>query len=254
MSPSHPLAGWKPPVELDLPLPRPVRLTNGGILLYAVSALLLVVGAAGALWFAQASRDWQVETQRMRAKGRWADAAVTRLWRDADDSGDYHMDYKFTADGRQYEGHATVEGDYWARLHELSPLIVRYLASDPAHHYLIDFPPSAPPVWLAFFAGGVIVITGAVPALAVRRQRHLLKEGRPAPATVTRLRNLRSQHGERNMVSYQFALPGGGIWQGRSRVQGRSVPLGSVICVLYDPHYPHRNAAYPLRAVRLGAN
>jgi hypothetical protein len=87
--------------------------------------------------------------------------------------------------------------------------------------------------------------------IKVRRQRHLLEDGRPAPAVVTRLRTWRTQHGTRNIVYYQFALPDGAPCKGRSNVEGRSIPKDTVICILYDPDNPRRSAPYPLCTVKL---
>jgi hypothetical protein len=244
MSPSKPPDGWKPPAELDRPLPRPVGLTSAGILLCVLPVLLLAGGALGAFHLSQARRAAQADVRRWRIEGGWADAAVTRLSRSAEDSGDYLVDYEFKADGRVYSAQLSVDGDSWAHLHHLSPLLVRYLRSDPARHYVTAFPPGIAPAWPPFFVGGAGAAACLWLVLQVRRQRRLLKSGLPAPAVVTSLRKL-------SIVHYQFDLPGGGVCKGWSRVEDKFIRQGSAICVLYDPRYPRRNAPYPLRAVRV---
>jgi Protein of unknown function (DUF3592) len=253
MSPSKLWVGWKPPRELDRPLPRPVRLTGGGILLYVLSAVLLAGGVMGAIWLDGKWRAQQAEARRMIDEGRQTEGAVTRLWRGGEDSEDYRVDYRFTVHGRDYDGYAIIGGEYWQRLHLLSPIPVRYLPSDPTHSYPSDDPPSPLPAWVPFLIGGIFAATGAWMPLKVRRQRRLLERGRPAPAVVRRLRKWRTTNETQNFIYYEFALAGGGVCKGRSSVNRKTMSAGSVICILYDPDDPRRNAAFPLFAVRLAA-
>ena len=85
----------------------------------------------------------------------------------------------------------------------------------------------------------------------VRREWQLVANGRPAPAVVTRLRRRRTQHGAQNIVHYEFPLIGGGACQGHYNIARKSMPEGSVICVLYDPDNPRRSAPYPMCLVKL---
>jgi hypothetical protein len=93
---------------------------------------------------------------------------------------------------------------------------------------------------------------GGLLPLTVRRQRHLLADGRPAPAVVTRYSRLQTEHGAQNIVYYEFALLGGGTCKGRASTN-RRLPVGSAICVLYDPDNPRRSAPYPMCLVKLAA-
>ncbi len=247
MSPSKPPEGWRPPAELDRPVPRPIRLTRAGILLYVLSALLLAGGFLVAAWLSGVVRAERAEAHRLAVEGRWADAAVTRLSRSGEDEGDYLVDYRFAANGRDHSGQVSVDGGRWKRLHVLSALLVRYLPSDPAHHYVTEFPPGVTPGWLPLLAGGAIAGAGVLLPLQVRRQRRLLRDGSPALATVTRVRPRR----QRNIVHYRFDLPGGGCCEGRSTMGGKAMSNDDAICVLYDPHHPRRNAVYPLSEVRV---
>ena len=70
---------------------------------------------------------------------------------------------------------------------------------------------------------------------------------------VTRMRKRHTQHGAYNVVYYQFALPEGGVCQGRCNVGGKVMPKDSVICILYDPENPRRSAPYPLSLVKLAS-
>ena len=82
--------------------------------------------------------------------------------------------------------------------------------------------------------------------MLLRKQMQLLTEGRPAPGIVTRHR--RTKDG--TIIRYEFALLNGATAKGRGQTR-RPPPIGSRICVLYDPENPRRNAPYPLYLVRL---
>jgi hypothetical protein len=190
----------------------------------------------------------------MLAEGRETDGVVTRLWLGGGKSNEHRVAYRFAVDGRDHSGHATIRSGYWKSLHTGSPMAVRYLPSEPAHNYPSANPPSPTPAWLPFLVGGMFSLAGVLMPLQVRRQRHLLEDGRPAPAVVTRLRKWRTQHGTQNVVYYQFALPDGSVCKGRSNVHGRSMAVDSVICILYDPDNPRRSAPYPLCSVKLATD
>jgi hypothetical protein len=243
--------GWKPPEGLNRSWPRPAVLTGRGVMLYVLAALMLVGGVFGAVWIARESWRQRTEARRMVAAGRDSEGAVTRLWRHDGKSPDFRVAYKFAVDGRDYTGHASVGSGYWMSLHVGSPIAVRYLPSAPARNFPAAYPPTPTPAWLAFLIGGMGAVAGVLLPLKVRRQRHLLEDGRPAPAVVARVRRLRSQHGTQNIVYYQFALPDGGVCKGRSNCHDRSMLKDSVICILYDPDNPRRSAPYPLCTVKL---
>lgn len=246
--------GWKPPAGLDRSWPRPAVLTGRGILLYVLSALILAGGFVGAVLVARGIRLQQAEAHRMIAEGRETEGAVTRLWRTGEKSDEHRVAYRFSADGRDLTGRATIGSRYWNSLRAGSPIAVRYLPSAPAHNYPSASPPRPTPIWVPFVIGGILIGCSVAMPFQVRRQRHLLEDGRPAPAEVTRLRKMRTQHGVQNIVYYQFALPGGGVCKGRANCYPHAMPAGSVICVLYDPDNPRRSAPYPLCAVKLAAN
>jgi hypothetical protein len=223
-------------------------------MIYVLSALFVAGGVIGAVLIAREIRGQQAQARLMRAEGRETEGVVTRLWRGGGKSDEHRVAYRFTVDGRDRTGRATIRSGYWKSLQVGSAIPVRYLPSDPAHNYPSANPPAPTLAFVPFLFGGVFVVTGALLPLKVRRQRHLLEDGRPAPAVVTRMRKFRSQHGAHNVVYYQFALPEGGICKGRYNVEGRFMPKDSVICILYDPDNPRRSAPYPLCTVKLPAN
>jgi hypothetical protein len=243
--------GWTPPEGLNRSWPRPVGLTGRGIVMYVLSAVFLAGGVIAGVAMASEGRRQQTEARRMSAEGQETGGVVTRLWRSGDKSDDHRVAYRFTLDGRDRTGQATIGSGYWKSLRTGQPIAIRYLPSAPAHNYPSASPPSPMPAWLPFLLGGIFAVCGLLMPFQVRRQRHLLEDGRPAPAVVTRMRRRRSQHGSQNLVYYQFALPDGSVCQGRSNVEGKSFPEGSVICILYDPDNPRRSAPYPLCTVKL---
>ena len=246
--------GWTPPEGLNRSWPRPTALTGRGIAMYAMSALFVVGGVIGGVLIARQIRGQQAQERLIRAEGRETGGVVTRLWRGGGKSDEHRVAYRFTVDGRDRTGRATIGSGYWSSLRDGSPIAVRYLPSNPAHCYPSASPPEPTPAFVPFLFGGVFIVCGVLMPLKVRRQRHLLEDGRPAPAVVTRMRRWRTQHGAHNVVYYQFALPEGGVCKGRCNVEGKVLPKDSVICILYDPDNPRRSAPYPLCSVKLAAD
>jgi hypothetical protein len=247
--------GWTPPEGLNRSRPRPVVLNGRGIMLHVLAVLMLLGGVAGAVWIARESRRQQAQARLMVAEGRETAGVVTRLWRSGGKSDEHRVAYRFAVDGLDRNGHANLGSGYWNSLRVGSPITVRYLPSAPARNFPAAQPPSPTPSWMALLVGGMGLLAGGLLPLQVRRQRHLLEDGRPAPAVVTRQRRWHTQHGTQNTVYYQFALPDGGIRRGRANVHGKSMPgVDSVICVLYDPDNPRRSAPYPLCTVKLDTN
>jgi hypothetical protein len=110
------------------------------------------------------------------------------------------------------------------------------------------------PRGVPYWASPVVAIGLALSALArlytLRRQWMLLSEGRGALARVTRSKKVRSRHGPRYVVYYEFRLMSGAVSSGHD-TSTKSPPLdGTTICVVYDPDRPNRSARYPLALVR----
>jgi Protein of unknown function (DUF3592) len=248
------LEGWTPPEGLNRSWPRPVRLTAQGIALFVLCGLISIGGVAGAVLLVQESRREESEALRMAAQARDTQGVVTRLWHTGGKSEQHRVAYKFTVDGREFEGGEAIGSRYWNSLQTGSAIPVRYLPSDPSHNYPSRNPPTPAPVWLAIFVGAVSVAVSLVLPFKVQRERRLLADGRPAPALVTRLRKRRTQHGPRNIIYYEFPLLGRGTAKGRSNVRRKTIPEGSVICVLYDPDNPRRSAPYPMCLVKLATS
>jgi len=83
----------------------------------------------------------------------------------------------------------------------------------------------------------------------VRHQRTLLREGRPARATVTSVKKHHGSHGATHTVmAYEFPLFGGGTTTGKATVN-KPPAVGATISVVYDSDQPKRNRPYPFPLV-----
>ena len=91
---------------------------------------------------------------------------------------------------------------------------------------------------------GIAILFGVM----IMRQSRLLSEGRPAPGVVVKTK----RSDETVVVTYEFRVLSGAVRKGHSNSSGKKVPAeGSVVCVIYDPENPRRNAIYPLCLVHL---
>jgi hypothetical protein len=127
-----------------------------------------------------------------------------------------------------------------------SGLPVRYLPSDPRLNHPIAWRANTVPLWLPYLAAAILGALSWLAAHSIRSQRKLLEEGRAAPALVTR--HTKTKDGK--TIHYEFPLLSGAVRQGRSGPSKKPPAVGSVICVLYNPDRPRRNAAYPLSLVK----
>jgi hypothetical protein len=50
-------------------------------------------------------------------------------------------------------------------------------------------------------------------------------------------------------MTYEFPLLSGAVASGKAGTSAKPPAIGSVICVIYDPESPKRNAVYPLSLV-----
>ena len=247
MPPSNPPEGWKPPEnwrppsELNCHLPRPVRLTGGGIGFCLASLALIALALGVAARAVEDNRRAAASLRRMLAQGRETEALVTGFgcrsrvnW----------VSYRFIADGRIYRGSSRFPGPECGVLKVFSPIRVRYLLSNPSVNFPSDMPPSGlVPMAYVYTMCPLGVLFGLLPLRALWRRRRYLAGGRPAPAVVTRVDKRR--HSEFT-VHYEFPVGDGHMCRGSySEVGVIPPPEGSVICVLCHPDNPSRYVRYP---------
>jgi hypothetical protein len=96
--------------------------------------------------------------------------------------------------------------------------------------------------WLV---GGLLALGAWALALGLRSQQRLLRDGRAAPAVVTRHHKYNTGHGTRRSMTYEFAIVGGGVATGKASTSRKPPAIGSIITVVYDPDRPRRSRPYP---------
>jgi hypothetical protein len=193
------------------------------------------------------------ESRLLRVEGIETNALVTRLWRARGEGKQPWVAYRFTIQGRTYEREAKAPLQVWKNLRVGAELPVRYVASDPE----INQPPNinrrATPIWLPFAVSGALAAAGLLTMRVLQPLRRLLSSGRAAPGLVVQHMAMeRSTHGRERgrKFQYEFPLLSGAIARGVSGPSKNPPAIGSIICVLYDPDNPRKNAPYPLSLVR----
>ena len=240
-----------PPPGLERSRPREVRLTAAGKAM-VMAAVLFFAGAVFAGVALQQLGRRQLAAQRVMVEdGIDVTGEVTRLWRGSDDSKQPWVAYRFEADGRAYEGRAKISLSKWRSLTVAAGLPIRYVPAAPEQSVLAGRLPRVMPLWLPYLIAIAIAAIGWLCLFALRRERRLLMEGRPAPAVVIKHVKHHSQHGTMVTTTYEFPLLNGAIATGKSGTSRKPLPIGSVICVVYDPDWPKRSKPYPMPLVRV---
>jgi hypothetical protein len=238
---------WEPPDGLGYSSLRPVRLSGQGMVLAVMSIVFLLGGPAFGIFI---NPEIQRNKQRDRVlseQGADATATIMRVWRDGGKNDTHMVSYRFTVDGRDIEGKSSMHRSAWVNLREGDSLAIRYVPTSPGINHPASGTSGAAPDWLPWLMVGVFVWPPFLFWAMIRRQSRLLSEGRPAPATVTKVR-----HAKQVIAYYEFALLSGQVMKGRSQVNRRSaVQPGAQACALYLPDNPRRNALYPLELVKL---
>jgi Protein of unknown function (DUF3592) len=240
------------PPGLNRGVPREVRLTTGGRVVYvAAVALLIAAVVAGLALNARGLRE-QNERRMLAESHAGADAEVVRLWRASNDRQKQPwVSYRFTVEGRAYEGQSRISLPTWQSLQVGGVLAVRYAPERPDVSRPAEIVGRALPLWVPYLAATPLVLGGLVCLFLVRAERWLLTNGRPAPAVVTRHRLHHSGHGgRRRTIAYDFPLLSGAVASGQSGSPRTTPAVGSVICVVYDPEHPRRSKPYPFQLVR----
>jgi hypothetical protein len=240
------------PAGLDRSRPRETRLTANGVAL--VIAAITMLGASivvFVLLFRQATHEADVR-RNLAGHGVDAVAGVTRLWRSPGDSHQPWAAYQWSVGSLTYGGQIRLRLATWNALRVGSPLAIRYDPSDPGRSILAGTEPPALPLWVPPLASSALVVGGIACLLLLRVHRLLLRDGRAAPAIVTKRRRVSTQHGGSYLsIAYEFPLLSGATATGRSQAVRNPPAVGDVMCVVYDPDRPRRSMPYPLKLVRL---
>jgi hypothetical protein len=236
---------WTPPDGLQVCRSRQVRWTVAGKTVFALAVVFFVGALAGGVALGVLASRQADEQRLLRNQGVDTQGHVARLWRSGEHGDERWAAYRFTVQGRAYQGRAELQHAIWKNLQVGSDLAVRYLPSNPAASYPLGREPGPMPLWVPWLVAAALAAMGGLFTLPLRRQRWLLAEGRPAPAVVTR--HTKTDKG--TLVHYEFALLSGSIAKGKSGLTRKPTAIGAALCVFYDPDNPRRNAPYPLPLV-----
>jgi hypothetical protein len=195
-------------------------------------------------------RDRERE-QSLREQGIDVAGIVTRTWMGGSSKSRVPMvSYRFTAGGREVRGESSLDRDLWMKIYEGNSLPIRYLPGRPEINRPVSGAPGPMVEWMVWSMVAPIVLPLFLFGWMIRRQSRLLAEGTPAAGVANQVLRMRG-----TVVVYQFQLLSGETMWGRSSVRRECAPeQGGLVCVLYDPENPGRNAMYPLALVRLEAD
>jgi hypothetical protein len=241
------------PVDLLRSAPRPVGLTPAGVtaVLFAAALLAGAVGAAAAL-YAVVRRDAE-RTRLFLTEGRTATATVTRVREGRGKRAQLTVHYRYVAAGHEHAGTAKLRrrDPLTAGVRNSESISVRYLPSAPEQSWPAGHEPRGLPFWVPA-AVAIALAAGSVPiAIVLRRQRHLLENGRAALARVTGTKKVQHSHTGDWRIDYEWTLLSGARARGRYDTTKRPPDAGSALPILYDPDQPRHSVRYPLRLVRL---
>jgi hypothetical protein len=239
---------WKPPAELSDSVPREVRLSGRGMGIAVLAGLLILGGASGSFLLQRISGRQTAEQNRLSDEGKDVEAVVTRLWRSSGEEQSPMVTYQFHAEASTYRKSVKAPLRIWKSLREGSTLIVRYWPPNPTRSHPRDWVESPMPLWLSLVLGAIFAGIGVFLVFLLRRQLSLLREGRAAPAVVTR--HGFARHGQRS-VHYEFRSLGGSTEKGRSGPRRHLPAIGATACVIYDRDDPSRSGLYPLEMAKV---
>lgn len=237
------------PWELERSAPRDVRLTTGGRALVLLAWLLTAAAlSAGVALFVEAQRQSDAALDIDR-RGVAVSAVVDRAWRKSGEGKPAYAAFHFDANGVRIDGESRMHVPEWRELRVGSSVRVRYLPENPRRWVVDGARERRLPIWVAYLVSSALAAFALLCSTAVRRQRTLLSEGRPARATVTAVKEHQGTHGHRHTVmAYEFRLFGGGMTTGKATVS-KAAPIGTAISIVYDSDQPKRNRPYPFSLV-----
>ena len=232
------------PAELRGRIPRRVGLTGSGFQIALAAAILLALGAAGAVWVGSAAVQQTQRNSALHTSGRETEGAITGL--PVPSSVDARVRYTFRAGGVTYSGDARVPEELAHSLAKSKSLPILYLPANPA----INRPAAwelSPSSQLALLLAPVIAaVLGLLLFVPLSIEHRMAAEGKPALAVVRKCTKGRNGY----LVKYELRLGDDETTiNGRGWCKSHQEP-GNGIWVLYLPGERHRNLPYPLSYCR----
>jgi hypothetical protein len=241
------------PAPLLQATPRHVRLNAFGIFVASMALASAIGGLWGGAELYRRARLSQRYAALFESEAVPIQARVVRV-RERDRNQRATVDYEYVVDNVPFKGRATVRGAALDGYRTGSVTTVNYLPSHPGASWLNGNTPSADKIWPAYVAPVVGFLCTLLMVTCIRRQLALLRDGRPAMATITKVKKRTSEEGMYWRVEYQWTLLSGATRTGRYNHNKRRAPeIGSVVPIVYDRDEPKRSRKYPLSLVAVRA-
>ena len=240
--------GWAPPAELATAVPRETRLAAGGIAISSLAALILLGAVAVGVGLSRVALRQEAERTQLQDSGVVTEGVVTRHWRSNDKESTPMIAYDFDDQGQKQHGSSRTPRNVWNGLDVGSRLAVRFVPGNSSLNHPAEWAPESLPKWVPLPFAALLTILGVILLSIPRWQARLLSYGTPAPALITGYRNVK---GGKALI-YEFATTTGDRIQGRGGNMRKPPPLGSTVCIIYDPERPQRNSPYPMPFTRVG--
>ena len=231
------------PAELRGRIPRRVGLTGSGFQIALAAAILLALGAAGAVWVGSTAVQQRQKGSALRKSGRETEGAITRL--QVSSSVDARVRYTFRAGNAMYSGDARVPEELAHSLAGSKNLPILYLPANPAINRPAAWEPSFGSQWAMFLAPVIAAVLGLLLFIPLGIEHRMAAEGKPALAVVRKCTRGRNGY----LVRYELRLGDETTMEGRGWCKSHQEP-GNGIWILYLPGEPRRNLPYPLSYCR----
>jgi hypothetical protein len=240
---------WTPPAELATAVPRETRLAGGGIAISGLAVLMLLAAVAVGVGLSLKIKRQEANRTQLRDSGVVTEGVVTRHWRNNDKESTPMIAYDFDDKRQRQHGSSTAPRGVWNGLDVGSRLAVRFVPGNSSLNHPAEWDPETLPKWAPLLFAAILTTPAVILLSLARRQARLLSYGTPAPALITGYRNVK---GGKALV-YEFATSTGERVKGRGGDMRNPPPVGSIVCILYDPERPARNSPYPMPLTRVAA-
>ena len=240
------------PIELLRPTPRHVRPNAVGWLTLISAAALVFAGFWGGSDLLRRSMEANRRVALFASEATATTGDVVRVQKRGDeDDRRSVVHYRYLVAGEEFIGAVTARRQDNERYAAGARVQVRYLRSEPGASWLDGYAPRRRSSWPSFAVPAATVIVALALVLLIRWQTHLLADGRPALAVVTRVEKKLGEHGTTWRVHYEWRLLSGAKRTGRYDHSRKNPPaVGTPMPVVYDKD-TERSMRYPLALVRL---
>jgi len=233
------------PAELLRHIPREVRLSGLGWVVAGMIPVLLVLAiGVGIAMHRNLDKDRKVRNA-LKVRGTRVEASISRI--ESRKEGQRRtVSYEYLVDGQTFKSQVRLHKGDKRTVEQGSTISVRYLPENPGKSWVIGYEPGGVPWVVVWVLSGGIAAIGLVLAAVIRREQRFLSEGRPAVARITKALKGHEGHG----TECEFQAFSGAVRRLKLTL-AKTLPVGSLITILYDKDNLRRGIAYPTALVRL---